>query len=177
MEEKILKVASLVYLVKNGRVCMSVKKKHIGAGYLNGAGGGLEETDATIEECACREVLDEWRVKVWPVDLRNRRIALLRCHNRTEQDEGFICTVHVFYTTFWLGIPQESDELGPPEWFPIGELPYSRLMLGDREWMRDWFPKLIAGAAKLIVTSWYGPRQALLDKPTTFEEVKELPKE
>lgn len=174
MKEKILKKATLVFLVVKDRVCLPVKKLKIGvkigAGKRNGYGGGIDG-DETPAQCAIRELLEEARVKTWAEDLKP--VALLRCHNRTKEDVEFTCVVHVFITNFWLGEPKKTDEMGPPEWFNTEnlELIKSEFMLGDTEWL----PRLFKDGKPLVVEMWYGPNQSKLVRPTEITEVEELP--
>ncbi len=44
--EKVLYKAVLVFLVKDGKVCLPVKKLKIGAGKRNGFGGGGEKDES-----------------------------------------------------------------------------------------------------------------------------------
>lgn len=168
--EKILTHAVMTLLIKNGRANLPVKKQKIGAGFRNGYGGGIEVNEDPFA-AACRECLEEGGIKVWREDLT--RVALLTCHNRTERGEAFTCAVHVFRCDFWLGTPRESDEMGPPQWYPFDELPVPELMLGDREWL----PRLVSGlgSERLLVEMWYGPHQESLDATTIITAVPALP--
>lgn len=170
MNEKILNLAVLCYLVKNGEVNLPMKKKKIGARFRNGYGGGVESNESP-NTCAVREALEEGKIKTWIEDLE--RIALLRCHNRTEEGQNFLCTVHVFQTKFWLGEPKETEEMGSPAWFSINNLPLQELMLGDRIWL----PRFFRDQKPLMVTIRYGPHQKTLDCEVEIEEVETLPEE
>lgn len=177
MNEKTIYHATIVYLVKNTKkdgsaINLPVKKRNIGAGFRNGYGGGIEQEE-TPAVCAVREILEEGKVKTWPEDLRP--IALLRCHNRPEAGEKFLCVVYVFKTSFWLGLtePKETDEMGPPTWFPIGELPIAQLMPADKIWL----PRLLIDQKPLVVTAHYGSHQQTLEDEVVIEEVDTLPKE
>ena len=170
MNEEMTYRATVCFLIKHGRINLPVKKLEIGAGFRNGYGGKIQ-TGETPAECAAREVLEEGRIKTWPQDVR--RIALLRCHHRTETDEKSLWIVHVFETGFWLGKPKETAEMGPPEWFPTDALPIHELMLDDRIWL----PRVLIDRKPLVVTARYGPNQTILDEEVAIEEVETLPEE
>ncbi len=170
MNQETLCHATVGFLTKHNRVNLPVKKRKTGAGFRNGYGGKIwpEETPSA---CVTREILEEGRIKTWPQDLR--RIALLHCHNRTETGEKFLYVVHVFETTFWLGEPKETEEMGPPAWFPTDALPLDELMIDDRLWL----PRFFRDRKPLVVTVKYGPNQATLDEEMVIEEVLTLPEE
>ncbi len=73
----------------------------------------------------------------------------------------------VFATTFWLGEPKETKEMGPPEWFQIEQLPQSELMPGDKGWLPETLAEKILRNGKKIpmVEIWYGPRQETITRP------------
>jgi len=147
-----------------------MKKEKIGSGFRNGYGGGVRSNESP-NACAVREALEEGRIKTWVEDLEP--IALLHCHNRTEEGKNFLCAVHVFQTKFWLGEPQETAEMGPPAWFPISHLPLEELMLTDRIWL----PRFFRDQKLLFVKACYGPRQQTLAGEVEIEEVAALPEE
>lgn len=162
--------ATVGFLIKNGRINLPVKKRKIGAGFRNGYGGGIQ-AEETPAACFIRETLEEGRIKTWLQDLRH--IALLRCHHRTETGEKSLWIVHIFETGFWLGEPKETEEMGPPTWFPTDALPIQELMLDDRLWL----PRVLRDKKPLVVTARYGPNQATLDEDVIIEEVETLPEE
>lgn len=123
--------AVLVFLVKDDQVLLALKKKKIGAGLLNGYGGGIEPNETSIE-AAIREVGQEAGVNLDKVDLEGR--GVINFH-KPKPDGIFVCEVHIFVATYWQGTPQESDEMGEPRWFPINNLPFGDMMPGDELWM------------------------------------------
>lgn len=170
MNQETLHRATVCFLIKDGCINLPVKKRKIGAGFRNGYGGGIEAKE-TPAECVIRETLEEGRIKIWLQDLR--RIALLRCHNRAEAGEKSLLIVHIFKTSFWLGEPKETSEMGRPIWFPTDALPIQELMLDDRVWL----PRVLRDRKLVVVTSRYGPNQASLDEEVIIEEVETLPEE
>lgn len=136
-----MKRTTLCYLLREGsngtEVCLATKKHKSGPGrrnyvsnYLNAAGGHVED-DETIGQAACREIHDEQMVEVQPEDLFFAAIVEFRFPEAEHTDN----TCFIFTATKWQGEPQESDELGPPEWHKIDDLPVRRLPPGDRIWL------------------------------------------
>lgn len=164
--------ATVGYLVRNDTVNLPWKKRGVGAGRRNGYGGGILYGESRETGCV-REILEEGRVKTWGQDLQP--VALLRCHNRMENGQTFLCTVFVFQTSFWLGFtePKESDEMGLPAWFPINALPLQELLPADQLWL----PRFFKERKLLLVTARYGPNQKTLDEAVTIEEIESLPEE
>lgn len=163
MEEKTLLNAALVFLVTPTEVGLGLKKQKIGAGLLNTVGGGIEPGE-TAAECAVREAQEEWTITIDPSSLS--KVAVADFHNRKSDGELFNCRVHTFFCTTWEGTPQESDEMGPLEWFARDQVPFDRLMLADR----DWLPAILSGKY-IYAESWYGPKQQTLEQPTILTEV------
>lgn len=162
---KTLRRAVVVFLIKNGKICLPVKKLKIGAGKRNGYGGGVEDGESW-REAAVREVAEEARIKVWPRELK--KIANLFCHNVTESGSEFVYEVAIFAAGDWLGEPRETSEMGKPEWFPFDHIPIKELMLDDRDWLPKTLTEVVKNGSKKIPTveSWYGPRQQTLLQPT-----------
>ena len=148
--EKTLRRAVVVFLIKNGKICLPKKKFKIGAGKRNGYGGGVGDGESW-REAAAREVAEEARIKVWPHELK--KIAHLLCHNTTKNGGEFTYDVAVFAAESWLGEPRETKE---------------ELMLDDRDWLPLTLKEVIQNRSKKIplVKSWYGPKQHILLRPT-----------
>lgn len=163
--EQNVRRAVVVFLIKNGEICLPVKKLKIGAGKRNGYGGGVEEGESW-EHAAARETSEEARIKVWPQDLK--KIAHLFCHTTTENGVEVMYDIAVFAAESWLGEPRETKEMGKPEWFPLDKVPIEDLMLADREWLPKTLGEVMKNGSKEIPTveSWYGLGQQTLLRPT-----------
>lgn len=112
-------------------VCLAEKKLRIGQGKVTGYGGGVEEGES-VAEAAIRELVQESRVSASPSDLVPR--AILTIHNIL--DHGLsVARIHVFTLAQWQGDPEETDEMGPPFWYPSYNLPYPDLMPAEGEWL------------------------------------------
>lgn len=155
-EEKTLLEASVLFLETEDEFCMGEKLQKIGAGFLNGVGGGPEEWENEYQ-CAVREAYEEWRVMVALQSLR--KVAVINMHNRKTSGETFVCRLHVFFNDRWIEEPEGGEEMGPPLWFPKSAPPLERMMPGDRAWM-----PLVLSGRKIVGDIWYGPKQQTLDR-------------
>ena len=167
MEEKTLINACLVFPRKDKRILLAPKLKKIGAGFLNGYGGGIEEGEDPVT-AVIRELLEESDgVVALPEHLE--KVAIVDFHNMKSDGSTFICKVHVFFLSEWKGEFKETDEMGPPEWFSDGSLPSDRLMPADPFWL----PVVLKGK-KIRAEAHYGPFQKTLLKPVEIVEVATL---
>ncbi len=163
MVEKTLLHATLGFLVKDQSIALGLKKRAIGEGLLNGFGGGLKTTETPIQGLL-REGAEECGVALAPN--HTKKVAVVDFHNHKSNGETFTCRVYVFLCTYWLYKPQESEEMGPLEWFPYDAIPFERLMPADR----DWLPEILGG--RLICAEvWYEPGQQIIEKPTKIKVV------
>ena len=117
--------ATLVFVVRDGRVLLIRKKRGLGAGKINGPGGRLEASE-TFEACATREVQEE--LGVTPLDL-----TFLGDHSFQFVD-GYSIYVHVFRSSAVDGTPVETDE-ATPFWFGVDAVPFEEMWEDDRYWL------------------------------------------
>ena len=89
-------VATLVFVVHDGRILLIRKKRGLGAGKINGPGGRLEPGES-IEECAVRELREE--LCITPQEL------WFGGDHRFQFVDGYSIHVHVFRANGWEGEP------------------------------------------------------------------------
>lgn len=162
IEEKVLNLATLVFPVRGSKVMLATKMGKIGAGYLNGWGGGVEIGE-TVLACAVREFEEEaGGTIVKEEDLVQVGIA----HFKNNKSDGsvFTCTVHVFMVFKWQGEIVSTPEMANPSWHRIADLENQNLMLADKQWL----PQMLIGV-KGTVYAEYGPHQKTLIGPVRFE--------
>lgn len=125
--------AAVCYLVREneGRteVCLSTKKRKYGARLLHGYGGVIEKLETTIA-CAVRELQEESGVVAEEKHLQE--VAHIATYSEGPDNHW---TLHVYICRQWAGDPAESDECGPPEWYPVNALPYERLFADRKYWL------------------------------------------
>jgi ADP-ribose pyrophosphatase YjhB (NUDIX family) len=158
MTEKVLLKAVLVYVVTKTEVLLAVKQDKIGAGCLNGYGGGIEKEDVSHIQAAIRETGEEsGGLIVKPEALH--LVAVVDFHNRTHEGKKFTCRVYVYLLNQWEGTARTTKEMANPTWFPKDDLPFNMLMPADPFWL----PRVLAGET-MYVEAWYGPEQKVLER-------------
>ncbi len=121
---------TVTFLVTPRFVWLARKKRKIGKGYFNGYGGKVEAGETPLQS-AVREVKQESTVTVFQNRLVER--AVIEFWRRGVHE--FTC--HMYVTTLWEGNPQETPEMEMPEPFRRGSPPLSKMMVGDRLWVRQ----------------------------------------
>lgn len=129
-------VATLCYIIKDGKTLLIKKKRGLGAGLWNGPGGRVEEGESEAE-AASREVFEE----VGLVPDNPKKIGELEFfldkkngeHNHWSDDVKH-WRVHVFVSHDCDGIEKETEE-ATPKWFAINKIPYDEMWQDDKIWM------------------------------------------
>lgn len=126
-------IATLIFIIRDGRILLIHKKRGIGAGKINGPGGKFEAGETALQ-CALRELREELGIQA--VDPTERGVLhfSFRCGTTPET------RCHVFTAHDYIGEPIETDE-AVPLWFSLDALPFERMWADDPL----WFPHLLAG--------------------------------
>lgn len=128
-------------LRRGGCVALAKKKpkpgKDFNIGKWNGYGGKLEPGE-TIIEAAIRETAQESGVDLSPLVLK--KAAELEFYFAGQED---VRQVHIFIVDDFSGEPQETEEMGQPQWFAINRL----ADIGEEMWAGDilWMPDILEG--------------------------------
>ena len=123
--------ATLLFVIRAGRILLIHKKRGLGAGKINGPGGRIEAGE-TPRHCAIREVQEELCITATGVKRAGRL--------HFQFVDNFSIRGDVFTATGYKGTPTETAE-AIPHWFPVNRLPFKRMWADDRVWM----PLLLAG--------------------------------
>ena len=123
--------ATLVFVIRDGKILLIDKKTGLGKGKVNGPGGKVEKGESP-EACAIRECEEELGITV-------SRLQYCGQH-RFQFVDGLTIHVWVYKTTEFEGIPTESAE-ARPLWVALDKIPY------DKMWEDDgiWLPMLLRG--------------------------------
>ncbi|MCD7799258.1 MAG: 8-oxo-dGTP diphosphatase [Akkermansiaceae bacterium] len=125
--------ATLLFIVRGGRILLIHKKRGIGAGKISGPGGKFEPGE-TARQCALRELKEELGIEAAAPVERARLHFSFACGTTPE------IRCHVFLARDFRGDPIETEE-AEPVWFPADAPPYERMWADDPV----WFPHFLAG--------------------------------
>ncbi len=131
--------ATLLFVVKDGKILLIRKKRGLGAGKVNGPGGRLED-DETPEECAIRETQEE--LLITPLRVRFAGELFFHAEDDMPKIHGFVYTA-----ADYTGTPSETDE-AIPLWFDLEDIPYHEMWEDDSYWL----PEVLKGN---IVSAWF----------------------
>jgi mutator protein MutT len=131
-------VTALAFLRRDDEILLAMKKRGMGQGRWNGAGGKQDQGE-TIEQAMVRECQEE--IGVTPLSFHKVAYHVFTLNADTEKP--FQILVHTYLVREWQGEPAESEEMAP-KWFKITDIPY------DDMWQDDayWLPQVLDG--KLI---------------------------
>jgi 8-oxo-dGTP diphosphatase len=103
------------------------KTGEIGLGTLNGPGGRIEPGE-TVTGCVIRETKEEFGITLF-------RSLLIPVGTITSfVDAKPFARVYLFWAHVWKGSPTETESM-IPQWVRMPQLPYDRMLSGDRHWM------------------------------------------
>ena len=117
--------ATLMFIVKDGRILLIEKKRGLGAGKINGPGGKIDPGETALE-AAIRETREELLI----TPLNPRKIGELWFNMSDCPD--ILC--HVYRADDHEGAPTETEE-AVPLWTEIDAIPYHRMWADDRHWL------------------------------------------
>ena len=123
--------ATLLFVVRDGRILLIRKKRGLGAGKINGPGGKVDPGETPLA-AAIREVREEIGVTPSGVDQLGEI--------RFQFTDGLALHGYVFRADACSGSPCETAE-ATPLWTPIGRIPWAEMWADDVHWL----PHLLAG--------------------------------
>jgi 8-oxo-dGTP pyrophosphatase MutT (NUDIX family) len=129
------KICTLLFLLREGEICLAMKKRGFGANRYNGVGGKIDPGE-TIEQAMVRECQEE--IEVTP--LTWEKIAYHDFTGQNDDGTKWKMLVHAFISYAWEGEPVETEEMAP-QWFNIDKIPYNNMWQDDEFWL----PQVIEG--------------------------------
>ena len=121
--------ATIMFIIREGRILLIEKKRGLGAGKINGPGGKIDPGESPLES-VIRETQEELLITpLAPRKLGELRFSMTDCPD-------ILC--HVYRSDDFTGEPTETPE-AVPVWMPLDKIPYERMWADDRH----WFPYLI----------------------------------
>jgi 8-oxo-dGTP pyrophosphatase MutT (NUDIX family) len=133
--------ATCVFVVdmKKRKVLLGIKQRGPGNGRFNGPGGKVMPGDKSILERAIRELREESGIKADEKELY--KVGQIVFRNGDDNP----CTVHFFIlkrdARRVKAMITESDEMKGFAWFSFDNLPFNKMIRGDREFI----PRFLAG--------------------------------
>lgn len=136
--------ATLLFVIREGKILLIRKKRGLGAGKINGPGGKVDPGETPLE-CAIRECQEE--LCITP-------LAPTYCGQHLFQFvDGYSIHVWAYRCEQFSGTPTETDE-AEPLWFELDDIPYDQMWEDDRIWL----PLLIQGQTFLARYVFDGDR-------------------
>lgn len=123
--------ATLVFVIRDGKILLIDKKTGLGKGKVNGPGGKVEQGESPLA-CAVRECQEELGITVSKLQYGGQ--------HRFQFVDGYSIHVWVYRTEDYTGTPAESAE-ARPLWVAVDEIPYEQMWEDDRLWL----PMLLRG--------------------------------
>jgi 8-oxo-dGTP diphosphatase / 2-hydroxy-dATP diphosphatase len=128
-----MKLVTILFLKKDNRILLAMKKRGFGAGKWNGVGGKVEAGES-ITAGAIRECTEEIGV----VPHNPQLVGVLQFLEPADPEFHHNC--HIFVAESWEDEPSESEEMRP-QWFDITAIPYAEMWADDILWL----PLLLEG--------------------------------
>ncbi|HET7529242.1 MAG TPA: 8-oxo-dGTP diphosphatase [Candidatus Saccharimonadales bacterium] len=150
-----MKQLTLVFLTKEDKVLLAMKKRGFGAGRWNGLGGKVSDGE-TVEGAMAREAQEEAMV----VPAEYEKVADIVFDEMGPQSRE-LHKVDVFLCRSWEGEPAETEEMAP-KWFRIDELPLDKMWDDDQYWL----PRVLNGE-KLKCRFVLNDRDKVIEKKLT----------
>lgn len=117
--------ATLLFVVRDGRILLIEKHRGLGKGKINAPGGRLEPGESP-EAAAVREAEEEIRIR--PTGIRPAGEL------RFQFVDGYSIHVHVFRADGFTGEPEPTVE-ATPLWADLDSIPYDRMWEDDAVWL------------------------------------------
>lgn len=119
---------TLLFLEKENKILLAMKKRGFGEGRWNGIGGKITPREST-EDAMLREAEEE--IGVIPEEYR--QVADIK-FDQYFKGERSLMNVAVFMASRWRNQPTESDEM-KPQWYDTNSLPYDQMWQDDSYWL------------------------------------------
>jgi 8-oxo-dGTP diphosphatase len=117
--------ATLMFIVKGGRILLIEKKRGLGAGKINGPGGKIDPGETPLQA-----VIRETQEKLLITPVNSRKIGELWFAMSDCPD--ILC--HVYRADDHEGEPAETEEAAPV-WTRVDAIPWHRMWEDDRHWL------------------------------------------
>jgi len=120
---KVRRVCTVLFILKDNKILLGLKKRGFGCGKYNGFGGKVNVAEETIEQGAQRELQEEAGITAVNV----KHVGVIDFEFDPQYEEK-ILEVHVFTANDFTGTITESDEM-KPQWFNVSDIPYNQMWI------------------------------------------------
>lgn len=117
--------ATLVFVIRDGKILLIHKKTGLGKGKINGPGGKVEPGESPADGAA-RECHEELGIRVTNLQYCGQ--------HRFQFVDGYSIHVWVYRTSDFTGVATETVE-AKPLWVSLDEIPYERMWEDDKIWL------------------------------------------
>lgn len=118
-------LATLMFVIQEGKILLIRKKRGLGAGKMNGPGGKIEPGETPLQ-AVLRETQEELAIGVSDA----RELGILHF----QFTDGLAIKCYVFRASRFTGTPTETEE-ATPHWTALEEIPYGEMWADDRYWL------------------------------------------
>ena len=125
-----MRICTLGFLFKEGKIILAKKKRKIGVGKWNGYGGKVEEGEDMVASLV-REFKEESDLDIDA----NACIPLGYMDFHFQDTDSSPLRAYVYRIDDFDGHPKETEEMGEPKEFKLDEIPYDEMMVGDDKFM------------------------------------------
>lgn len=125
-----MRICTLGFLFKEGKIILAKKKRKIGVGKWNGYGGKVEEGEDMVASLV-REFKEESNLDIDS----SACIPLGHVDFHFQDTESSPLRVYVYRIDDFDGYPKETEEMGEPKEFNLDSIPYDEMMVGDDKFM------------------------------------------
>lgn len=117
--------ATLLFVIREGRILLIHKKTGLGKGKINGPGGKVDPGETAVE-CAIRECQEELCITPRDPSFCGRHLF--------QFIDGYSIDVSVFRSSDYEGTPTSTRE-ADPLWCELDAIPYERMWADDALWL------------------------------------------
>lgn len=141
---------SIIEDVENKKYVMIVHQRGINKGYVNFP-GGKKENGETMEQCVCRETLEETGLII----NNPKKVGYIEFFG-----QDFF--VHIYKSTEFTGTLKEKEDEVHVFWQDADKIPYDKMRKADK----DFLPEILSGK--------YVSRRYYYDKDFNISNVEEI---
>ena len=157
MEKINIQLATLIYVVRDGKVLLAKKNRKVFVGKYTGYGGKVEEGESEVD-CAVRELESESGIVADKNNLK--KVAVMDFYN----ENSSIWRVYAYIATNFTGQEKSTEEMSDPKWFDLNDLPYDQMPWSDTYWL----PVLLIHGKKLKIEAHQEPFSVKIENLESF---------